>query len=210
VRGVGLIAVNLVLLSLTRLCLAQSCANPAPPISVASLKASAGIYANLRNRPGSVKYESRAVFLKGKERWRSVQKSPPKCPTGCKGVPSLELVFRSAPLKTPSSGSDRKYCLQRLAATRKTPLRFRPASFSTVDDLSTWMSDFSQGKGKEGAALYAQCDRKCSPRYEYQMTSNPDQSVFDLTALVTCGLPRDSWDGMYSLEAFFQWRCDRA
>jgi hypothetical protein len=65
------------------------------------------------------------------------------------------------------------------------------------------MSDFSQGKGKEGLAMYSQCDRSCSPRYEYIIRRGQNGSGYELTALVTCGLPRDTWDGMYSVQFFF-------
>ena len=145
--------------------------------------ATASSWANLRNNKGSLKYETTQILTSGLKSLTEHQK----------------LLIKSTPNKLRKDSNDKQYCQNKFDQTSKSPLKYSPKLFDNVGELNEWIGDFSQGDGEEGSKMYSACDRDCSPRYQYSITTADGK--LKLNAEVICGLPRDKDDNQYSLVA---------
>ena len=144
--------------------------------------ATASTWENLRNNQGSLKFETSRIIKKGLSE-----------------LNNDKLYIKSIPKEFLLNSNDHDYCNQKLSETGSAPLRFYPTAFSSVDELNSWVGDFSQGSGEEGKKLYKSCDKSCSPQYEYIISKEKEK--IKLEALVTCGLPRNKDNNEYLLIA---------
>lgn len=154
---------------------------------ISSASASAGNWANLRNNPGSLRFESDRLLKEGYALLTSTDNSQKISMLALESIPQKFLV----------NYSDAAYCQQKLIATTKSPIQFNRLSFASVEDLSKWFGDFSQGSGKEGKELYALCDKSCSPQYSLEITSLAGKVNVNASAI--CGPARDKNDDMFAL-----------
>jgi hypothetical protein len=167
--------------------LAQSCQLGTDSKVLETVSASAGNWANLRNNPGSLRFESDKLLRAGHSLLKSAQSSNK----------IAVLILTSVPQKSLSDYSDKAYCQAKLDTTLKSPIKFEGLTFSAIEDLSKWFSDFSQGSGVEGKKLYGLCDKTCSPHYSLQITEKAGK--LNVEANVLCGHARDKSDDMYTL-----------
>lgn len=145
--------------------------------------ATANTWDNLRNNKGSLKFETGIILKKGLQE-----------------INDNRLRLSSIPSSFESNSSDIGYCQNKLSDTKKNPLKYSPPPFTSIEDLNTWVSDFSRGSGSEGEDLYAKCDKSCSPQYLYEI-SKTKNDLIELEAIVTCGLPRNKEENKYILTA---------
>ena len=153
----------------------------APP---ATETASAGTWANLTNRAGSIRATSNHMLSSAIETARS-DKSVQR------------IIFNPFPSCRRRTTDDDQMCARLEQATRQKPLEFDDKRFPTVDDLTDWIMDFTQGKGADGKSLYKQCPGKCSPQYTWWIY--PEKTELLVKARVICGLPRDRDSNKYQL-----------
>jgi hypothetical protein len=158
-------------------------------IQIDKVTASAGITSNLWNSENSIKFKSKQLLAKALARAGDSN--------------NAVVVFTSVPTtflegKTDSAGIA---CETRLAETTKTPIIFSNRIFANDSALLDWISDFSQGDGKEGNDLYKRCSGDCSPQYEYHI-SKTEEGSYNLTARVICGKARNKSDDLYYLTTY--------
>jgi hypothetical protein len=153
----------------------------APP---ATETATAGTWANLTNRAGSIRATSNHMLSSAIETARS-NKSVQR------------IIFKSIPELSKKAADDDQICARLEQATRQKPLEFDDKRFPTVDDLTDWIMDFTQGKGADGKSLYKQCPGECSPQYTWWIY--PEQTELLVKARVVCGPPRDHDSNKYQL-----------
>lgn len=186
------------------------CAGHVAQIPIRRILASAALFANLRNRPGSISFESNAIFEKAIDQAAALAALPQTCPRNCVAAQPASMVFRSAPHKLLEDYDDRQHCELLLKATSAKPFTYENPTIESLDDLNEWIGDLSQGDGDAGEDLYERCDESCSPRFEYTITKNQDDQGYTAHASVICGHARDKDDNQYDLDSFFQWRCEKA
>ena len=188
----------------------QDCSKDYEEILVESKVTTAATWANFRNKPGSLSYESNRLMklaLANEPKAKVESMSPPKCATGCVRSSSPIAVFRSIPMLYLQDYSDRKTCEGLLEKTQVSPLSYKNRNFPTEDSLNDWFQDFSQGKGKDGSDLYAKCSGDCSPQYTYFIVPNPKSGSYSVNAEVLCGHARDKSDNNYKLSLSYRWSC---
>jgi hypothetical protein len=171
---------------------------------LATQKATASVWANLQNKDSSIKHLSKELLAQGLSSFPPAQ-TPEKvaCSSDCSVQPLVGLI--STPLVFVEDSKKRQACQPHLEKTQQTPLVYQPEPFSSVEALQAWMTDFSQGKGKEGKKMYEDCPGDCSPQFSYQV--EPENKTYTMRAEVICGLPRDKKDDMYELTVSHIWRC---
>ncbi len=186
----------------------EQCTEQYLDIPIQETEATAAFFANLRSSPGSLSYESEAIFNRAKDRLRELEAPEQFCKGNCK-VRSIPFVyFKSNPKKLLSDYKDREYCQDLESKSTLSPIRYSRSGISSVKELVDWIGELAQGKGEEGRDLYARCDRSCSPRYEYQITKkDANDTTYFATVRVTCGPARDKSDNLYELHSFFRWKC---
>jgi hypothetical protein len=163
---------------------AKDC-NPASSAApLATETASAGAWANLTNRAGSIRATSNHMLSSAIETARSDQSVQ-------------RIVFKSIPELSKKTTDDDQMCARLEQTTRQKPLKFDDKRFATVDDLTDWIMDFTQGEGADGKSLYNQCPGKCSPQYTWWIY--PEKTELLVKARVICGLPRDRDSNKYQL-----------
>ena len=166
---------------------AQDCKLKSSAKVINSISASAGNWANLRNNPGSLRFESDRLLKEGYSLLTSANTA--------QKIPAL--VLESTPQKFLTDYRDSAYCQEKFSSTVKKPIEFNGLSFASIDELSKWFGDFSQGSGKEGKQLYALCDKSCSPQYSLQIKESAGK--LNVNASAICGPARDKDDDMYLL-----------
>lgn len=187
---------------------AEECDAHSKTLEVESVSASASSWGNLRNNPGSVRYESSRMLKK------ATTAAPPQapadftCPAGCTVQPAPQVIFQSVPAKFLSDYSEKPHCDDLKAQTSKKPLKYSDRNFPSADALSDWFGDFSQGKGTDGKDLYTRCDGACSPQYTCEIRRNSSKLL--LNASVLCGPARDKDDNSYRLTLAYRWSCGSA
>lgn len=144
--------------------------------------ASASTWDNLRNKQGSLKFETGKILTSGLNNI----------------LVNSTISITSVPNKFLLDSSDNEYCSNKLTSSKSNPLNFSPDIFNSIDEANSWIGNFSQGKGKEGEDLYIKCDRSCSPQYTYQV-KKLEAGKIEVKALVICGLPRDKDDNLYNI-----------
>ena len=146
--------------------------------------ATAATWANLRNKPGSLRFETGEMLKCGLAKLKENQ---------ILKIISIPNAFRI-------DSDDNSYCAAKSEETSKTPLTFDAGQFSALEEINTWIEKFSQGKGEEGKVLYSKCDRSCSPQYTYLITKLSAENL-NVSANVICGPARDKDDNQYALES---------
>ncbi len=162
---------------------------------LASETASAGYLSNLTNRADSIRATSKRMLDSAIETARSesaVQR----------------VIFKSIPELSTKVDADDQMCERYEKATTKEPLEFDDRRFASVDELTDWIMDFTQGKGADGESLYEQCPGKCSPQYTWWI--DPDETDLTVRARVVCGLPRDRDGNKYRLSTALEASCRAA
>lgn len=173
-------------------------------IALSSL-ATASTIANTFGKDGSLKKESKRLLSAAVDAISGAQVPQDACPQSCETNEGPSAFLRSVPNKFLSSYSDQGECQTLDAQTKKEPLKYTNLKFQTLDELNNWFGDFSQGKGKEGADLYARCPGSCSPQYT-NIVRKVD-NYFSLEVEVICGPARDKGDNQYQLSAGYRWNC---
>ncbi len=185
---------------------ADACSAHFRTVELDSATASAGSWGNLRNNPGSLRFESSRLLTAATKSQPSSPPSDLTCPPGCSAPKRPEVIFRSVPQKFLSDYSDREHCEQLRSATERAPLTYKNRKFPDADGLNSWFGDFSQGKGTDGSDLYSKCDGACSPQYTCEIRRSSDQSLI-VDASVLCGPARDKSDNNYRLTVAYRWAC---
>jgi hypothetical protein len=149
--------------------------------SFKSTTASAGIWANTRKTDESIARKSVAMVNE------ALAASP------------NAMALLVAPNKYLPASSDKAYCEKLSADFVAKPMAFGPKAFKSVEDFSDWFADLSQGKGDEGKALYARCDKACSP--SYAVVLNKGAAGYSANVRAACNQPRDKDDNLYLLQS---------
>ena len=131
--------------------------------------------------------------------------APRDCEPDCPPNATSEVVYRVTPIEFLAPERQHDVCLRFESETTAEPLRFEEKRFDTVEDLNTWIMDFSQGKGDEGKKLYAQCSSNCSPRYTFLIAQHNAQ--YQVRTEVLCGLARDKSNNQYRITTALRWTC---
>jgi hypothetical protein len=160
-------------------------------------EATAGIFANAMNRSGSLRKESAVVIDSLLDALSSGKAK--SCESPCVNDGSAKIILYTVPKLVKREYSEKEYCARLLSKTTQEPLRYYERSYESREQLQEWVSDFSQGKGKDGEDLYRRCDKSCSPRYQYVITQ-PKPGYFSISAEVVCGHARDKSDDMYTIK----------
>jgi hypothetical protein len=156
--------------------------------------ATAAAWANLKKAEGSLRIESERL-LSSAAKILSLSTTA-KSPT---------LIFESKPKKFLSDYSDRADCEAKFKQSKAKPYTFGSLTFQSVEEINTWFSSFSQGKGEEGIKLYQLCSGSCSPQYKLSLTKKG--SAFAVATQVVCGPARDKNDNMYDLSLNEKFAC---
>jgi hypothetical protein len=180
------------------------CSNIERDIVEETTHATASLFANESNKPGSVRYESGAILQKAQAGIPNAEKPADLCPAGCKLVPSPVIVFKAVPQKYLTSYSDYAKCQALLEQTEKTPFEY-DKQFGSMSEVQDWFSNFSRGKGTDGKDLYNRCSGQCSPQYEFFISDQGGKLTLD--ADVVCGHARDKSNNMYDISYSYQWVC---
>lgn len=162
----------------------KECAQASTLTPLAVERASAGYISNFANRYGSIRATSERMLTSALESDDSKESK-------------RQVVFTSTPDLSKKASDDDSMCARQEELTSKEPLEFDDQHFKSVQDLTNWIMDFTQGKGAEGKSLYEQCPGKCSPQYTWWIEA--EASGFEVNSRVVCGLPRDRDGDMYEL-----------
>lgn len=160
------------------------CIPSSEPTKLESGPASAGYISNLTNGAGSIRAESHRMLAAAIETAQSKN-------------PANWVKFTAIPTLAKDSGDADQMCARNEEATRKQPLEFAEKHFDSVDDMTSWIMDFTRGKGDEGKSLYKQCPGDCSPQYTWWV--EPQQNGMTVKPSAVCGMPRDRDGNMYEL-----------
>lgn len=171
-----------------------------------TVDATADTWPNLRNQPGSLKYESKRMLTMAAETAKTAVPASIKCPEGCKAGSAAVIRYQTVPKKFRSDNSDAERCKQLLEQTTAKPFLYSDRKFKSIDDLTAWFGDFSTGAGKDGKDLYLKCDGDCSPQYFTEI--HPSGSGYTVDSSVVCGAARDKTDNKYGLKLFLHWICE--
>ena len=159
---------------------------------IATKTASAGYLSNLTNRAGSIRATSKSMLSDAIETTKS-------------GEPGQRIIFKSIPELSKKVDADDYMCDRYEKATTKAPLEFNNKRFASVDALTDWIMDFTQGRGADGKSLYEQCPGNCSPQYTWWI--DPVKSELMVQARVICGPPRDKDSDAYELSISYVEPC---
>lgn len=186
----------------------ESCSSFDKDIPFESTVATASMLDNVRNKKGSLRYETNAILAHAENKKQTLKAPENFCPEQCKLGEKAHFVFSSVPRKFLQNYSDSSKCAALFERTKKEPFVYADRTFNSLDDFSAWYNDFSQGKGNDGKDLYRRCDGSCSPQYESWLKREGDKYV--VTSKVICGPARDKKDNTYQLTSSFRWVCEDA
>ena len=168
-------------------------------------EATADILANSIGRESSLRIKSKKLLKEAQSQIAKAQPSKDFCPDRCTLAPTPNVIFEVIPKSFLQDSSDAKLCEKLMAKTKEHPFEYPNRRFATIDDLSSWFADFSQGKGSDGKDLYLRCTGSCSPQYTSTIKQNSDD--FSLDASVLCGQPRDKNENLFTLTTYLVWHC---
>jgi hypothetical protein len=168
--------------------------------------ASAGILANLWGSSDSLKIVSSTVVTNLLEIASQPNRHPIPCPKNCSTIPAPVVQLHVEPQQTVTQYPDAEHCQQLQQLSKVTPLIFE-TTVSNQDELMSWIQDLSRGRGQHGEALYAFCDKSCSPSYAFSIVPTATQEQFQVQAQIQCGHARDRDHNKYSLAYGLYWRC---
>ena len=183
---------------------ADNCSSAVKTVKMESTQATASFFANERNKPGSIRYESGAILDKADNGLASAEKPEGLCPAGCALPEKPVIVFQAVPQKFLTNYSDYNMCQKLLEQTEKTPFEYNK-DFGSMSEIESWFSDFSRGKGTDGQNMYEKCGGQCSPQYEFFIVNT--NGKFALDADVVCGHARDKDNNMYDISYSYKWQC---
>lgn len=181
------------------------CTSYVRDVKVESNLASASMLANVQNKKGSIRFETKEMLNKAETNLTSAEKPEDLCPSDCKLPDKPKIVFQSIPNNFLESYTQRDECEKLQDQTEESPFIYDGKQFATMQDLENWFSNFSQGKGEDGKDLYERCSGQCSPQYKNIITSDGDMLV--LNAQVVCGQARDKKDNNYQISYGYRWVC---
>ena len=184
---------------------AEDCSSGWSEQKIESIEATADSWPNLRNYPGSLKFESNRLLTGAAKQVGTAVPASIRCPVGCKPAERATIKYLTIPAKFRSDNSDAERCKALLEQTTKSPFSYKDRRFSSIDELASWFGDFSNGSGADGKDLYARCDGDCSP--QYHTTIRPSSAGYSLDADVICGAARDKSDNKYNLTLALHWGC---
>ena len=161
------------------------CIPTTEPTTLDTGPASAGYISNITNSGGSIRAESHRMLTAALESARS--KNPPSW-----------IKFTATPALAKDPGDAAQACAHEEQTTRSKPLEFDEKHFDSVDDMTSWIMDFTRGKGDEGSSLYERCPGKCSPQYIWWI--EPQGNGMAVKPSAVCGLPRDRDSNKYELK----------
>jgi hypothetical protein len=167
--------------------------------------ATAKSLANIVKSPGSLRVELAGLLRKAREQVTKAKPPGKACSSACGVAGPTRIHLSIVPQKLLASYADFRKCEERLRQTSNQPLRFGPRHARSADELAAWLSDLSQGRGRDGAALYRECDGRCSPRYSAQVVQDGDGLIATLE--VVCGHARDRDDNTYIISSGYRWAC---
>jgi len=168
--------------------------------------AAANIALNLLRAPNSLRAKSVKLLEEAKNSLSKAKPTRIECANGCRASGSPSIILVAVPNRFLTSYSDFKKCEDHLAETSLQPLRFGPHQADSTEELSDWLSEVSQGNGKDGALLYRECDGICSPRYSMEVVQQAGGLIATLT--IVCGHARDKNDNTYTVSSRYRWTCE--
>lgn len=183
----------------------QSCSSAEKVIKQEATLATASLFANERNKPGSIRYESGSMLEKAGRNLSKAEKQSDFCPAGCRISEKPEIIFKAVPNKFLSNYSQYDKCQKLLEETENSPFNYKE-QFESLSGVESWFSDFSRGNGTDGKDPYKKCSGDCSPQYEL-IISNSGGKI-DLDAEVICGHERDKSDDQYEISYSYLWSCE--
>ena len=171
--------------------------------------ASASSSANLLKSADSIGTQASRLLREAQEQLEKAK--PPEgkgCSANCAVVNQTPLVTLSVvPSAFLKKYADAEKCEALLKQTSNRPFKFGPHRAHSEKELTAWLSDVSRGKGRDGTALYAKCDGRCSPRYSMDVARDRDGFVANLE--VVCGPARDKRANSYNISSGYRWACQR-
>lgn len=194
---------SLVLLGSGTAAWADSTACSDQNVEVEETIATADVWANLWRREGSIRAESERMLTRAGSA-KEADAIRNACEGPCRPGETL-VVFSVTPLRVLEEYAHRERCAEKFAQTSTKPF-VRMKTFRDTAELSSWFSDFSQGRGADGEELYERCAGGCSPRYKTYITSH--EGGLEVRAEVACGHRRDRDDNRYRLEISSLIRCN--
>lgn len=183
----------------------EDCATHSYSINGETALATAGIFSNWRGSSDSVRVRSKELFQQAFAQLSRVPIPQSLCPECCELPAHPSVTFHSQPRAFRSDYDDKAMCDRFHGSTSRSPLLFNVTLENSLEKLTDWISDFSQGENSEGEKLYQLCPGDCSPQYSYTIT--PFMDTMSLEASVICGPARDKDDDMYILRYGYMWRC---
>ena len=186
---------------------AMECSHQTQEIDIQKRSASAAMWDNLRNKPGSLRYELADLLADLEQRIQRASPPSALCRGDCRAPEQPIMVFQAAPTTflEDSDYSDAPTCRALERKTKVHPLIFDHQEFAKMSEISEWFNDFSQGRKTDGTALYQQCPGLCSLRYVVLITQA--NTKYSVRAEVTCGAARDKQENRYWLQTAIRWRC---
>jgi hypothetical protein len=183
----------------------KDCSSYVKETKIESGLASASMLANVQNKKGSVRIETRKMLNKAETNLANAEKPIGLCPSDCQLPDKPMIVFKSVPNIFLTDYVQREKCETLQDETENNPFTFRDKEFDTMQGLENWFSNFSQGKGGDGKNLYERCSGECSPQYKNIITNK--ENKFVLNAEVVCGHARDKKDNNYKISYGYRWVC---
>lgn len=174
-----------------------------------TVTASAATWTNFRNGEDSLRFQAAKLLGSAISKLPGASRPEDLCDAECLVAQFPEIVLTAIPQKLLADYDDREKCQRLLESTKIQPFRFKDKTFTSLEALTDWFSDFSAGRGPDGKTLYAQCDGLCSPQYKLFVSKRPDTTL-SLNAEVICGHARDKNDNHYTLSQGFLWSCEPA
>jgi hypothetical protein len=167
--------------------------------------ATAKSLANVVKSRGSLRAELAGILRNAQQQVAEAKPPGSACSSACGVAGPTRIQLSIVPQKLLTSYADFHKCEERLRQTSSQPLRFGPRHARSADELAAWLSDLAQGRGRDGAVLYQECDGRCSPRYSAEIVQDGDGLV--ATLAVVCGHARDKDDNTYSVSSGYRWAC---
>jgi hypothetical protein len=181
-----------------------ACVASVDEVSLMNKKGHAGIMYNVAEHPKSIRVVAANMLAEALD--VSATKKTAACAVGCSQSSRSEIIYRVTPIAFIAEPQQQALCLTLERETSSTPLRFPAREFKSVEALNGWVMEFSQGRGEDGKALYAQCGGNCSPRYTFLIS--PATDGLHVEAEVICGHARDRDVDEYDVSTALRLHCE--